>query len=302
MKRSRKIILIISGIIVLLLSSYFIYYLFSCNKTNYITDYDYLYDVAIKYLKSESDDLYKDKEDPQQIISYKGFGISEDNNYKYAYMWILEESYYVQNEKLYSGSGSSIPYKFIFKDNKVVKYEIPKDGSYYQPSMKKIFPKDVYDKISKYNINILSDENKKKIDDHYSYLKSTKIYYESSYKYNDFSLVTKNNCSNEPKEYYKEKNHNIYLVCADEFYIKDLTINDEKITFKEYVGNTFQTFDSSIKKLTDELDKVKEYDDGGTTIYKNNDITVVKCNTIDGNKDIFIGDYSMRFDNELMCK
>ena len=44
--------------------------------------------------------------------------------------------------------------------------------------------------------------------------------------------------------------------------------------------------------------------DGGTAIYKSNiyDITLIKCNTIAGNKDIFIGDYSMNFDNESMCK
>ena len=43
-------------------------------------------------------------------------------------MWIAEESYYVVDNKIISGSGSSMPYKFTFElnDNKVVKYEIPK--------------------------------------------------------------------------------------------------------------------------------------------------------------------------------
>ena len=44
--------------------------------------------------------------------------------------------------------------------------------------------------------------------------------------------------------------------------------------------------------------------DGGTKIYKSNDydITVIVCNTLIGNKDIFIGDYSLEYNNFTMCK
>ena len=52
------------------------------------------------------------------------------------------------------------------------------------------------------------------------------------------------------------------------------------------------------------MDYIAILKDGGTTIYKSNtyDITIIKCNTIAGNKDIFIGDYTMNFYNDLMCK
>lgn len=300
MKNKKKIFLVIVGVIALLVVNCFIYNLFS-DKTNFITDYDYLYDVAIDYLKNNNeDDYYKNNEDYQLLISYDGFGISEDKDYKYAYMWILEESYYVKNGKLYSGSGSSMAYKFTFKDNKVLKYEIPEDGSYYSSSITKIFPKKVAKKILNYNYDLKAEQTKK-IKEHYSYLKTTEINYESSYKYNEFSLDLKNECNSEVKEYYKANKRTIYLVCANEFYIKDLMSNDNKITFNNYISSTRQTFDDSIKKLTDELDERDSYDDGGTTIYKNNDITVIKCNTLDGNKDIYIGDNNLTY-RETYCK
>lgn len=179
----KKVFLITTGVIALVLISYFIFNLFS-DKTNFITDYDYLYDVAIDYLKANNeDDHYINNEDYQLLISYDGFGISKDKNYKYAYMWILKESYYVKNEKLYLGSGSSMAYKFTFKDDKVLKYEIPKDGSYYASSISKIFPKKIAKKILNYNYD-LKEEQIKKIKEHYSYLKSVEINYDSSYKYN----------------------------------------------------------------------------------------------------------------------
>jgi len=34
------------------------------------------------------------------FIDYNGFGITEDDNYRYAYMWISEESYYVVDNKV----------------------------------------------------------------------------------------------------------------------------------------------------------------------------------------------------------
>ena len=126
------LILLLIGVIGIILFNLFY------DRTNYIKGHDYLYDVAIDYLRSHKDDLHRG-DDYQQIISYHGFGISSDDKYQYAYMWILEESYYVKDQKLYSGSGSSMAYKFTFRNDKVVRYEIPLDGSNYASSMKKIF-------------------------------------------------------------------------------------------------------------------------------------------------------------------
>lgn len=139
------------------------------DKVVYITDNEFLYDVAIDYLKEKYtlESYDKEKEGFQVFFDYKGFGISQKDNEKYAYMWILEESYYLENGEIKTGSGSSMPYKIKFVNNKVTDFEIPKDGSYYVSSIRDMFPNDIENKILSFN---LDDNNlKKKVDEYYSY-------------------------------------------------------------------------------------------------------------------------------------
>ena len=103
-------------------------------------------------------------------------------------------------------------------------------------------------------------------------------------------------------DYYKISDRTIYLAGnIEEFYV--IPENDIKITLKHYMSNICETFDESIKSITDKLDKKDILKDGGTTIYKSKDkdITMIVCKTIDGNKDIFIGDYSLEYEQN-MCK
>ena len=77
-----------------------------------------------------------------------------------------------------------------------------------------------------------------------------------------------------------------------------------KDTLKNYLSSTFQTTDDGIKHLTDIMNNTGTLKDGGTKIYKSSkyDTTIITCHTIAGNRDIYIGDYSMQFDNDSMCK
>ena len=77
-----------------------------------------------------------------------------------------------------------------------------------------------------------------------------------------------------------------------------------KVTMKDYISKTFQTTDDSIKYFTDLLENTETLKDGGTKIYKSKEynITLVKCNTVDGNKNVFIGNYETKFDSENMCR
>lgn len=113
------------------------------------------------------------------------------------------------------------------------------------------------------------------------------------------------------KEIQDDNKYNIYL--EREGRIIYLSSNLEEIyyqhgnnkeTLKDYISNTWQTLDDSIKHLTDIMDNTGTIKDGGTQIYKSKkyDTTIIKCNTLLGNKDIFIGDYNMSLDNEIMCK
>ncbi len=95
--------------------------------------------------------------------------------------------------------------------------------------------------------------------------------------------------------YYTFDNRTIYLAGnLEEFYIKE---QDKDITLKTYITTTLQTFDESIKHISDKLELKDTLKDGGTKIYKSEDkdITMIICNTINNDRNIFIGDYSMEY-------
>lgn len=145
------------------------------NKENWITNNDKLYAKAIEYIKKErKENGYNNEEQDYQVFTdYKGFGIEEKDNKKYAYMWILEESYYVKNGKLRSSEGSSMPYKFTFENDDVIDYEIPKDGTYYESSIRDMFPNSIENKVLMYNMD--DSKLKTQVKEHYRYLNSTEI-------------------------------------------------------------------------------------------------------------------------------
>ena len=153
------------------------------NKENYITDNEHLYDTAVQYIIDNDTNPEKNEDRYKMFIDYNGFGITEDDNYRYAYMWISEESYYVVDNKIISGSGSSMPYKFTFElnDNKVVKYEIPKDGSEYASSIKEMYPDDIENKVINYQWK--DDGLIKEVKNYYSDLKDKNIYYYTGDEY-----------------------------------------------------------------------------------------------------------------------
>lgn len=140
------------------------------NKENWITDNEHLYSKAIEYIEKEQKEKGYDKhqQDYQVFTDYKGFGIEEKDNKKYVYMWILKETYYVKEGELKISEGSSMPYKIIFDNNEVIKYENPKDGAYYASSIKEMFPDSIENKIIAYSMG--NSKIKEKVKEHYSYL------------------------------------------------------------------------------------------------------------------------------------
>ena len=102
-------------------------------------------------------------------------------------------------------------------------------------------------------------------------------------------------------KYLTKENRTIYL----ENNIKELYIFDHQSrwTFKYYVTNTNQSLENSLKSVTDLLEKEANLKDGGTAIYKDKDknMTIIACNTLSGNKDVYIGDYQLSF-KDNMCK
>lgn len=127
-----------------------------------------LYDIAINYIKEEKIDASIREIDESKIetfIKYDKFGLTKKDEYKYAYMWILRDDYYINNENKIDSTGYSMFFKFTFKDNKVVKYENPKDGSLYLSSLKKLcIDRQMFNKISSYRSKL---NNNKEIEEYY---------------------------------------------------------------------------------------------------------------------------------------
>ena len=117
----------------------------------------------------------------------------------------------------------------------------------------------------------------------------------------DLKTSSENNKNIKFKEYLKLDNETIYLAeNVSELFIVE---NKNQTPLRKYIINSTESMDKSIESITNLLNKQSILKDGGTIIFKNKDknITLIKCNTIDGNKDIYIGDYNLNFKSN-MCK
>lgn len=118
----------------------------------------------------------------------------------------------------------------------------------------------------------------------------------------DLKVSSENNNENiKFKEYLKLDNRTIYLAeNVSELFIVE---NKNQTSLKKYIINSTEVVDKLIENITNILNKQSILKDGGTVIFKNKDknITLIKCNTIDGNKDIYIGDYNLNF-KSYKCK
>lgn len=105
---------------------------------------------AIKnYIVENGNNENKDYENEKAFSSMRTYLIEEKESQKlyYIYAWVLEETYYSENDEIKQGRGSSIPYKFVVEniDGKFIVTDsiIPRDGSFYVEDMKNIFPSGV---------------------------------------------------------------------------------------------------------------------------------------------------------------
>jgi len=107
------------------------------------------------------------------------------------------------------------------------------------------------------------------------------------------------NCDSRTKEYYSDGNSIVYLVCLDELYLK---LNSGKvITLDIHFENVNQSLERSIEQLVGDMENVATLRDGGTKVYKKNNYTIIVCNTTEGNKDVYIGQENLKY-QENYCK
>lgn len=104
--------------------------------------------------------------------------------------------------------------------------------------------------------------------------------------------------------FYKKNGYHVYLYCLDECYVM---VKGKEYEIGEALNSGTVTAEAIVKKAKNDAlggkadskmykdggSTVISYDDGGTTEYKSEGYAVIKKNTIDGNKDVFIGPKDM---------
>ena len=114
------------------------------------------------------------------------------------------------------------------------------------------------------------------------------------------NVVEPQNCNLKLNEYYKNNDRVIYTSCFDEIYVIRKN-SDAVMTLKYYLENVNQTFDDSINKLVSDMEVVSILKDGGTKVYKKDNYTIIVCNTIAENKDVYIGNKDFKYEKGY-CK
>lgn len=109
----------------------------------------------------------------------------------------------------------------------------------------------------------------------------------------------------------KEENTRVTVINEDDediyriyyYGLKSATLNwnGEKYDFADAIKNNVIGIDSVIDEMN--IHKtfwnigVTVYRDGGSTMYKSSTYSMLKCNTINGNNDIYIGDKDMEYES-----
>ena len=112
------------------------------------------------------------------------------------------------------------------------------------------------------------------------------------------SINKTENCTNQIKEYYTYQDRTIYFVCLDEI---NVISKNTKMSLKYHLENVYQSFDDSIEEIVKDIENIDYLKDGGTKIYHHPEYTIIVCNTLYGNKDIYFGDNRLKYEEEY-CK
>lgn len=107
------------------------------------------------------------------------------------------------------------------------------------------------------------------------------------------------NCSNGLTLYYTDKdNHKYYLYCLDQI----------TVDYKDHVISLDRALDTrqiTIDKLLNEYLPVsftEVYKDGGSTKYFSDQLSIIACNTIEGNQDYYFGPKDMEYQEGFCIK
>lgn len=174
----KKEILFVFCIIAVILVGVVIFAISNHNELE--TDKEELYYKKIEEKISNEQKPYNDAENNKfkTFLSVKKYGYKLEEDRTYIYCWIQSESFFENKEgKIELSRGSSIPYKFTFKDDEIINYEVPRDGGYYSESIREIFPINVWTKFEKvYEDDSLKNNIYTQVEEYYNISRDEIIY------------------------------------------------------------------------------------------------------------------------------
>ena len=83
----------------------------------------------------------------------------------------------------------------------------------------------------------------------------------------------------------KQYDYNLYVWNGD----VQIVIDDKTYSLEEALNGNMITIEKIIEKANQDLPDTSSYDEGGSKVYKYDTYTIIKLHTIDGNRDVYIG-------------
>ena len=93
----------------------------------------------------------------------------------------------------------------------------------------------------------------------------------------------------------KKYNYSIYAYDGS----VNIKINGKEYSLKEALLENKITMEDIINKANNDFPNAVSYDDGGSTEYRYDNYTIIKCNTLNGNRDVYIGTKDMTLNDVL---
>lgn len=109
-------------------------------------------------------------------------------------------------------------------------------------------------------------------------------------------LESTEECEEILKNYYEYDGKKIQTSCIKEIrLITELTTQ----TLDYYLDNTDRNVDEVLDELTSKLTLKETARDGGTSVYQNDDMTIIRCNKINGSKNTIIAKGKINYSDAL---
>lgn len=106
----------------------------------------------------------------------------------------------------------------------------------------------------------------------------------------------KDKCYNDINQYYHNGREKLFLQCINNINIKE---DNVKIDLKDYIENNYDSLDEFIEQIINKSDLKNIFGADNNQVYQNNDMQIIKCNTL--NKYYYIGNKELYQNSENLC-